>query len=159
MENIEMQVTTIEQLKKIAKGQVVCLPGFADDVPFVVRLIRPSLLDLVSDGSIPNPLIKTASKLFMKGTKSIDEESVPDMKGFTDLLDVICQRSLVEPTYQQIKDAGVILTDEQKGAILQYVQHGVNALRPFRVQPRDTKGADAIAEVQETPVRVAEDNR
>ena len=153
MNSMEMQITSIENLKKIAKGTIVVLPGFDSGEPFVVRLVRPSMLDMVSDGTIPNPLIKTANKLFMKGTASIDEESIADMRSFTELLNVICERSLVEPTYQQIKDAGVNLTDEQKGAILQFVQHGVNALKSFRLQSGNTKSANDGAKVQKATVR------
>lgn len=147
-ENIELQITSLEDLKKAAKGQIIELPGFDGYTPFVVRLVRPSMLDMVSDGSIPNPLIKTASKLFMKGTRSIDENDIGDMKGFTELLDVICERSLVEPKMSQLKEIGLRLTDEQKGAILQYVQHGVNALDSFRKQSGNTKDFDGVKSVQ-----------
>lgn len=147
-DTIEMQITSIEELKRVAKGQVVRLPGFVDDVPFVVRIVRPSMLDMVTDGSIPNPLIKTASKLFMRGTGSINESDASDMKGFTQLLDAMCERALVEPTMAQIREAGVSLTDEQKGAILQYVLHGVNALESFRRQSGNKKAADGVKQVQ-----------
>lgn len=146
--SIEMQVTSIEELKKIAKGQVIALPGFNDETPFVVRMVRPSMLDMVSDGSIPNPLIKAASKLFMKGASSINENDTADMKGFTELLDVICERALVEPKVSQLREIGLSLTDEQKGAILQYVQHGVNALSTFRKQPGYPKGAYDVEQVR-----------
>lgn len=153
----QLKVTSLEDLQVIARGQIVQLPSFGSGAPFVVRMVRPSMLDMIADGSIPNPLIKTASKLFMKGTSSLDEESLPDMKGFTDLLEVICERALVEPTYQQIKDAGVNLTDEQKAAILQYVQRGVNALKSFRKQPKHTKSIDDGKAVQEAAVGDTED--
>lgn len=132
---VDLQVTSLEDLKKIASGQIIALPGFGDGKPFVVRMIRPSMLDMISDGSVPNPLIKAASKLFMKGAASIDENDTADMKGFTELLDKICERALVEPKVSQLKEIGLSLTDEQKGAILQYVQHGVEALSTFRKQP------------------------
>lgn len=145
--NIELQVTSLEKLEKIAKGQIIALPGFGDGEPFVVRMVRPSMLEMVADSSIPNPLLKTASKLFMKGAGSINEENISDMKGFTELLDVICDRALVEPTMQQLKEIGVKLTDEQKGAILSYVQHGVRALDSFREQSSNTKAFNGVKSV------------
>lgn len=146
--NIELQVTSLETLKKIAKGEIVKLPGFYGDEPFVVRMVRPSMLDLISAGEIPNPLLNTASKLFMKGTRSINENSLSDMQGFTELLEVLCEKSIVEPSYKDIKDAGVRLTDEQKGAVLAYIQHGVKKLDNFREQSNDSKTANDVKQVQ-----------
>ena len=60
----ELKVTSFESLQEYAKGQIVELPPFAEGQPFVARLVRPSLLDMVSDGTIPNPLIASANKLF-----------------------------------------------------------------------------------------------
>lgn len=147
--DVELQVTSLEALEKLAKGQIIALPGFGDGNPFVVRMVRPSMLDMVSDGSIPNPLIKTASKLFMRGAVSINDENISDMKSFTDLLDVICERSLVEPTMAQLREIGIKLTDEQKGAILQYMQHGVKALESFREQSTDKSAANGVKSVSQ----------
>lgn len=132
-ENV-LKVTTIDELIGYSKGQIVELPAFAEGQPFVARLIRPSLLDMVADGTIPNPLISTANKLFMSGVSSIDEKSEVDMKNFITLMDNICRRALVEPSYNLLEDNGIKLTDEQRAAIMNYVQHGVKALDSFRLK-------------------------
>lgn len=132
-ENV-LKVTTINELIGYSKGQIVELPAFAEGQPFVARLIRPSLLDMVADGTIPNPLISTANKLFMSGVSSIDEKSEVDMKNFITLMDNICRRALVEPSYDLLVDNGIKLTDEQRAAIMSYVQHGVKALDSFRLK-------------------------
>ena len=132
-ENV-LKVTTIDELIGYSKGQLVELPAFAEGQPFVARLIRPSLLDMVADGTIPNPLISTANKLFMSGVSSIDEKSEVDMKNFITLIDNICRRALVEPSYDLLEDNGIKLTDEQRAAIMNYVQHGVKALDSFRLK-------------------------
>lgn len=132
-ENV-LKVTTIDELIGYSKGQLVELPAFAEGQPFVARLIRPSLLDMVADGTIPNPLISTANKLFMSGVSSIDEKSEVDMKNFITLMDNICKRALVEPSYNLLEDNGIKLTDEQRAAIMNYVQHGVKALDSFRLK-------------------------
>lgn len=132
-ENV-LKVTTIDELIGYSKGQLVELPAFAEGQPFVARLIRPSLLDMVADGTIPNPLISTANKLFMSGVSSIDEKSEVDMKNFITLMDNICRRALVEPRYDLLEDNGIKLTDEQRAAIMNYVQHGVKALDSFRLK-------------------------
>lgn len=146
--NIEKQITSIEELKKIAKGQIIELPGFTEDTNFVVRMVRPSMLEMISEGSIPNPLIKTASKMFMKGARGIDENSIPEMKGFTELLDTLCEKSLVEPSMEQLREIGLKLTDEQKGAILQFVQRGVSRLSSFRGEPESLKVANGSKPVR-----------
>ena len=94
----ELKVTSFESLQEYAKGQIVELPPFAEGQPFVARLVRPSLLDMVSDGTIPNPLIASANKLFARGTNGIDDTNIAEMKNFTDLLNVICVKALKEPT-------------------------------------------------------------
>ena len=132
-ENV-LKVTTIDELIGYSKGQIVELPAFAEGQPFVARLIRPSLLDMVADGTIPNPLISTANKLFMSGVSSSDEKSEVDMKNFITLMDNICKRALVEPSYDLLVDNGIKLTDEQRAAIMNYVQHGVKALDSFRLK-------------------------
>ena len=46
-------------LKKIAEGQEVELIGWGEE-PFVCKLKRPSMLGLVANGDIPNPLLNAA---------------------------------------------------------------------------------------------------
>jgi hypothetical protein len=51
---------------------------------------------------------------------------------YFDLFDVMCEASFVEPTYKQIKEAGVELTDEQYMFVFGYAQNGVRQLQSFR---------------------------
>lgn len=127
-----MEVTKFEELKQISKGEVVCLPGFSDK-PFVCRLKRPSLLDLVASGEIPNPLIATAYKVFYAEDISRDEkDKIKFMKENSQILKIVAQRSLVEPTYNELCEIGLDLTDMQLIAIFNYTQQGVRVLEPFR---------------------------
>ena len=54
------------------------------------------------------------------------------MKDMIDVLDVICEEAFVEPSYNEIKNAGVTLTDDQYLFIFDYTQRGVKALESFR---------------------------
>ena len=56
------------------------------------------------------------------------------MKEVLEVVDVLCEAAFVEPTYAQIRDSGVELTDEQYMFIFNYTQNGVKALEPFRGQ-------------------------
>lgn len=135
MENQNLQITSIEQLRSYKSGQVVELPAFGDGQPFVARLKRPSMMALAKSGQIPNELLNSANSLFEKGPQGVlkvGEFDDDTMKKLFDIIDVICQASFVEPTYQQIKEAGLELTDDQYMFIFNYTQNGVHALDSFR---------------------------
>lgn len=130
----ELKVTSLEDLQSYARGAVVELPPFADGQPFVARLRRPSMLALVKSGKIPNELLQSANDLFMgkpAGTKQ--EKTDPStMVRMFDIFDTICEASFIEPTYKQLQDAGIQLTDDQYTFIFNYSQAGVKALNSFR---------------------------
>lgn len=128
----KLQVTKLDELRGYARGQVVELPPFAEGQRLVVRMTRPSLLVMVKEGRIPNTLLTTANKLFMTGGNTLDTDSQTMMNDMYGVMEEICRASLVEPTYDEILNTGVTLTDDQMMAIFNYCQQGVKALQPFR---------------------------
>ena len=128
----ELAITPIADLVKASQGTLVELPPFVEGQRFVARLKRPSMLALVREGKIPNSLIGTANELFANGKFDTDDSSA--MKNLFDVLDTICEACFVEPTYKQLKDNGVELTDDQYMFVFNYTQNGVRALRSFRSQ-------------------------
>lgn len=132
IEKDTVKVTSISDLQSYAEGAVVQLPEFADGMPFVAKLRRPSMLALAKSGRIPNALLSTANELFVKGSTGLDVDD-PDMMGnFYDTCRVICEAALVEPTMADIESAGLELSDNQIMAIFSYTQTGVRALESFR---------------------------
>lgn len=127
-----MSITSLSDLQTYQSGVVVRLPDFSDGQPFVVRLKRPSMLVLAKSGKIPNQLLATAGELFVKGSGSFDPKNKNMLSNFYDTCKVICEAALVEPTMQDIEDAGIELTDEQLMAIFNYTQAGTSALKIFR---------------------------
>lgn len=125
-----LKVTSLEDLVRASQGTLIELPAFAPDVPFVAKLKRPSLLALLREGKIPNQLISTANELFTGG--KIDTDDDKSLSNLFGVLDSICEAAFVEPTYEEIKSSGVILTDEQLMAVFNYTQRGVTALNSFR---------------------------
>ena len=126
-----LAVTSISSLKRQSSGELVQLPGFTEEEDFVARMRRPSLLAMVKKGKIPNTLLSEATELFSNGTSTIGK----DGSGLEDLMqvvEIICEASLVEPTWKEIQDAGIELTDEQMMAIFSYSQRGVAGVRQFR---------------------------
>jgi hypothetical protein len=140
-----MEVTSLEALKSYSMGQLVELPPFAEGQTFVARLKRPSMLALVKAGRIPNSLLQSANTLFISGT--MDEKNKGAMSDVMEILDTVCDACFVEPTYQQIKDAGIQLTDDQMMFVFSYSQRGVKALDPFRQEPKDLAAAGSGTEV------------
>lgn len=145
-----LKVTTLEQLKQYAKGDLVELPPFAQNRPFVARLSRPSLMKLVEQGRIPNTLLGQANELFSAGIAgAFDEENTEALKQLFELMEIICEASFVEPTYQEIKESGITLTDEQRMFVYNYGQAGVKALESFRGESEDPESVGSSAVLQD----------
>ena len=125
-----LPITPLESLQEYARGAIVQLPSFSEDQPFVARLRRPSMMALAKSGKIPNSLLSTANSLFMG--KGMDSNNEAALKEVLSSVDILCDAAFVEPTYSQLKEAGVELTDEQYMAVFNYTQQGVKALEPFR---------------------------
>lgn len=130
MEYTNHQPTSIQDLVSYSQGQIVKLPDFSEGQPFYARLRRPSMLSLMSNGKIPNSLVITATRLF--NGKGMDDRNENSMSEVLQLLEVICESAFVEPSYKELKEAGVHLTDQQYMAVFNYTQEGVKALEPFR---------------------------
>lgn len=136
----ELKITSFEELKLYAKGDIVSLPPFSEGHPFVARLCRPSLLELIKTGRIPNALVKFANKLFYNSTVTDknDFDNTDLLAQMYDVLVPIAKASLLEPTYDEIVEAGLTLSDDQLMFIFTYSQNGVNALSSFRTKPGNT---------------------
>ena len=129
---VEQKVTSIQDFIKQSQGEVVELPGFTSEPVFVI-LKRPSLLGLVIQGKIPNALLTRTNELFSNDV-GIDPTDDNMMGELSEVLELIAGESFVEPTYQEIKDAGVELTDEQLMAVFNYSQKGIKGLESFRTE-------------------------
>lgn len=129
------EITSLSDLQAYTKGQIVELPPFADGMPFKARMRRPSMLMLTKKGKIPNELLQAANELFTgksnDKTKHVDDNTMSQM---FDVFDILCEASFIEPTYKQLQEIGIELTDEQMIFIFNYSQSGVKALRSFRTE-------------------------
>lgn len=132
IQTVAQSVTTVKDLEKYAQGTIVALPDFAEGQPFVARMRRPSMLALVKQGAIPNSLLVTANELFQDGVGMYDSENKDALSEIFNVVEIIAEASLIQPSYEDIKRAGLQLTDEQLLAIFSYSQQGVSALESFR---------------------------
>ena len=131
LEHTERKVTSLEQLKQYGEGRVIQLPNFSANEPFVVRVRRPSLMKLAEEGKIPNRLLATVNKMFFNGVKEEDVSTTDEMFAeMSEVMTIIAKSMLLEPTYEEIEEAGVTLTDSQLIAIFNYSQAGIEAVTP-----------------------------
>ena len=128
-----LSVTSISSLKRQSSGELVQLPGFIEDEDFIARMRRPSLLAMVKKGKIPNSLLNEATELFSNGTSTIGDND-SSLEEMMNVVEIICEASLIEPSWKEIQDAGIELTDEQLMAIFSYSQRGIAGVRQFRNQ-------------------------
>lgn len=120
-----------EKLTELAKGTEIELPGFEAEETISVRLRRPSLMLLASEGKIPNSLLASVEELFEKG----DKNTVP-FKERGEIFRIVAMASLVSPSWEELQSAGVNLTDLQLLYIYNFSQTGVDTLRRFREKQR-----------------------
>lgn len=128
----EMKITSFADLQRYALGEIVELPAFGEGMPFVARLKRPSLADMVIDGRFPNALLSSATGLFSGSTAKADEVSGDKVSSFYSVLVEVAKAALVEPTYDEILKANMSLSQEQLMALWEYTQNGVKKLDNFR---------------------------
>lgn len=128
----QLAITSIEELKQYAQGEVVVLPPFAPTQPFVARLKRPSLLAMAKNGKIPNELLVKTNELFINDGTAANASDDNMLKEIFSVIDTIAGEVFVQPTYEEIKKAGIQLTDEQMLFIFNYTQTGVKNLENFR---------------------------
>lgn len=136
-----MTITSLSDLQSYSNGTVVRFPDFAEGQPFVARVKRPSMLMLAKMGKIPNALLNSATQLFTKGGSGMDTKNGKTLSDIYDICEVIAKASLVQPTYDEIIDSGMTLSDDQVMAIFNYTQSGVKALENFRSEQEDFKRA------------------
>ena len=130
----ELKITTLQEMKEQSLGSVVSLPPFADGQELNVRLKRPSMLGLMRAKKIPNTLLVSANKMFKSGPASFNASDESMMDNIFSVMDIICEEALVEPTYKEITEAGIELTDDQLMFIFGYTQRGVKQLESFRTE-------------------------
>ena len=138
-----MQVTSLEQLQAIKQTEIIELPPFEDGTKLNVEVKKPNMMQLIAAGKIPNTLLSSAMEMFNgkageKMQKAADNAG--DLKDLVGMMNVIAEASLVNPTYKQIKELGIDLTDNQLMGLLMYSQGGLKALENFRNQQTDTEG-------------------
>lgn len=134
MENL--QVTSLEQLKKVKQTEIINLGKFGDGTEFVAELKKPDLMQLAAERKIPNVLATEVVKLFngknKLAKKVVAEDDAEALAQLGELMNVLAEASLVNPTYKQLQEINIELTQEMKMSIMMFTQGGVETLKNFR---------------------------
>ena len=88
--------------------------------------------DRAKNGKIPNELLVKTNELFMNDGTAVNASDDNMLKEIFSVIDTIAGEVFVQPTYKEIKEAGIQLTDEQMLFIFNYTQTGVKNLENFR---------------------------
>lgn len=136
LENIKP--TSFTELQNIARGELVELPPFSPTQPFYARMCKPSLMSMFYSGKVPNVLLEEVRKVFRQehgelipDVESINSESTSNMM---QVIDLLASAAFIEPTWDEIKQSGVQLTEAQYLFIFNYTQGDVQNLTNFREQ-------------------------
>lgn len=115
------------------------IPGFEPGDIIQIKIKSMSLMGLVSSGKIPNTLLSGAGDLFKdadmlnnpNNVSKVAELNQNEIAEMAKIMDVVCKECMVEPKYV---DVGEYLTDEQKMAIFESIQGGINQILPSNVE-------------------------
>ncbi len=119
------EVISIEELRKQATT-VIEIPNFDNSGTIKVRVQKPRLMAMASQGKIPNHLLGIVNTMMFGNKKEKKEVNITDVAKTYELY---CRACLVEPGYEKIKD---IITDDQMIAIFDWAMGDVKKLDTFR---------------------------
>lgn len=131
------KVISLDEIKELAKGEVVSIPHWDGKGTINVRLRRIDLTPIILQGGVlPNSLKVIAQEAFeakMKGRKpNLKQQPLDfDIEKMMPALDAIAKESLIDPKYEDFQEH-YPLSLTQKLAIFQYALGEVQALESFR---------------------------
>lgn len=126
-------MTDILEAARRYGAQEYALPGWGPEAEFVCRLRRPGLVVMAeAAGFVPNPLLNAIEELFFPAGKQVKLSSDQQAKA----LHEVARYALVEPTLDELNEAGLTLTDEQYLAIYAFALKGAEGLARFRTAVR-----------------------
>ena len=136
-------IRSINDILAACEPEIVEISGWKPDQKWQVALERPSLVNMATDGSVPNPLLATVAKLLAGGTTAVKAGNEAEANT---ALKHIVRAAMKEPTMEALEKAGVALTDDQYMEIYAWVLGGLKGLDRFRSVARNGTGANDAAD-------------
>lgn len=125
------------------------IPSFDGLETIDIKVKRPQLMAMMTQGKIPNRLLGIASQATMGGGfqyKSKDD--IEKAKELAEWVAFYCEICMVEPKYEEVKD---IITDDQALSIYAWAVAPIDMLRSFRDKEKnDSNNRDGKVLSKET---------
>lgn len=135
---MENKVTSLDELKDFALGEVVELPPFVEGKKFFARVRKPSMLALIKQKQIPNSLLSAAEELFFGKNEKVADIDM-DMEKLSEVMCIMAHSALIEPSVKDLESLNLELTDMQIIDLFNYTQEGVKGLESFRAKSKDSE--------------------
>lgn len=117
------------------------IPSFDGLDTIEIKVKRPQLMAMMTQGKIPNRLLGIASQATIGGGfqyKSKDD--IEKAKELAEWVAFYCEICMVEPTYEEVKE---VITDDQALSIYAWAVAPIDMLRSFRDKEKnDTNNRD-----------------
>lgn len=127
-------IIRMEEILAAAAPKEVEISGWNPEERVRVKLKKPSMVNMISNGRVPNPLLGTVSRLLqgdpVELKKADEAETAVAVRH-------VVKEALISPSLDELNAAGVELTDDQYMEIYAWVLGGVAGLDRFR---RITRG-------------------
>lgn len=144
-------ILSMEQLKGISQP-IIQISNFDNTGTINVRVQKPKLMAMATQGKIPNHLMGVAVSMLTGKKKDVKDKEPTDierLKRTSDTIELYCIACLVEPKYDDFKE---IITDEQRLEIFNWGLGQVNTLDSFRADkgngPSDNNGEEVSEEAK-----------
>lgn len=111
------------------------IPSFDGLEDIIIKVKRPQLVSMMTQGKIPNRLLGAAAQA-ATGNRSKKEKQDPiqEAKELAEWIEFYCTICMVEPVYEEVKDN---ITDDQALAIYAWAITPIDVLRSFRHKTED----------------------
>lgn len=124
------EILNIKKLKDMSTT-ILEIPDFKNEGTVNIRVKRPSLMSMATQGKIPNHLMGIAAKIAGLNT---GKQKDTNLKELGQIYELYCRAVMVEPTYDDLKS---YITDDQMLNIYEWAIGEGKQLENFREDTED----------------------
>ena len=112
------------------------IPDFSGIDTIKIKVKRPQLMSMMSQGKIPNRLLSIASQAVIsdKGFQYKSKDDAEKAKELAEWVAFYCEICMVEPKYEDVKET---LTDDQALSVYAWAVAPIDVLRSFRHEKKN----------------------
>lgn len=123
-------------IDKFKEGSTtIKIPGFDGLEDIEIKVKRPQLMSMMTQGKIPNRLLGVAALATNgKNFEYKSEDEIEKAKELAEWVSFYCEICMVNPSYEEAKDS---ITDDQALSIYAWAVAPIGVLRSFRNKEED----------------------